>query len=219
MLDNGRSVNLQRQQGRAPGGDALIEARLAATPPLDWADGHAFAGFVEAEACFSLVQSNDRRSWRCACAIKQRDDDAAVLAEFQSLTGIGSLSQVRAAGGSAPQVCWTISSRLECSRLVEILTAFPLRGRKAFEFSIWSAALDALSEASPRRRLSRPLVVTVERAAEQLHFLRRYVDPPRHLPVWSWSEPGLIPYIGGFFTGEGSFQLARQSARITEATE
>jgi hypothetical protein len=197
---------------RATGGEAVIRARLAATPPLTESDGHALAGFLEAESSLALVPSNDRRSWRLACAASQREDDAEVLADFQRLSGIGSLSRIAAAGNSAPQVAWTISSRLECSRLVEILDEFPMRGRKAFEFSIWAAAVDTWSRSPAGRPLHRLLAIRLQRAAEQLHFLRRYVDPPRHPPPWSLSVPGLVQYIGGFFTGEGSFHLSRNAA-------
>jgi hypothetical protein len=201
--------------GRATGGEAVIRARLAATPALNETDGHALAGFLEAESSLALIPSNDRRSWRLACATCQRDDDAEVLADFQRLTGIGSLSRVAASGNSAPQVAWTISSRLECTRLAEILHDYPMRGRKAFEFSIWAAAVDVWSLSPAGRPLDRRLALRLQRAAEQLHFLRRYVDPARHLPRWSVSEPGLVQYIGGFFTGEGSFYLSRKSARMT----
>jgi hypothetical protein len=125
-----------------------------------------------------------------------------------------SLSPVKAAGKSAPQVCWTVTSKLECARLSEILTQFPLRGRKALEFAIWASAVVTLAQALPGRPYSERSAQRLARAAGQRHSLRLYVDSPRHVAPWARSEPGLLPYLGGFFTGEGYFGLDSRSARI-----
>jgi hypothetical protein len=92
---------------------------------------------------------------------------------------------------------------------VRLLQRYPLRGRKRREFAVWSAAVDRWSESL--HGSSRLVDGLMSSAAAELRALRRYVDPG--LPgapedrVPGPPSDGLSAFLGGFFTGEGSFSL------------
>jgi hypothetical protein len=152
--------------GRAVGGSAEKARILAGAQGLGELDGHALAGFIEAEASFAIVPNNGGRTWTCAMTLNQRDDDADMLLDIVRVTGLGRLHAVPARRTSRPQVVWSVGSKLECRQLVGLLRRFPLRGRKRREFAVWAAAVDRWSESlqgssraadgfmTPRRRNS-----------------------------------------------------------------
>jgi hypothetical protein len=181
-----------------------VAARLAATPEIAERDGHALAGFLDAEAHFSIGRNNGGRNWRCSVSVRLRDDDAPVLAEFRRVTGVGTLVAVPARGGSKPQCEWKVTSGLECLRLADLLERFPMYGRKRLEVNDWIRAVRALETRDPD--------VDVADLARSIRDRRRYREPKAdpHPPE---DQPGLLWYLGGFFTGEGSFALSRQQAR------
>jgi LAGLIDADG endonuclease len=201
--------------GRPRGGDAVAIARLDATPPLAASDGHALAGFIEAEGWLGIVPSTDRRSWRCVCSVGIRDDDFGLLRDFQRITGLGSLARCPAQGNAAPQVAWNIASRVECAHLVEILDTYPMRGRKSLEFQAWADAIQAWTKCPAGRPAAVRERIRLSRAAAHLATVRRYVYPPRRLLPGADDELGLRDYLGGFFTGEGSLTLNQARPRVT----
>jgi hypothetical protein len=195
--------------GRAVGGAAEKVRTLAAAQGVDDVDGHALAGFIEAEGSFSIVPNNGGRSWLCGMSLNQRADDADVLCDIVRVTGLGRLYPVPARRTSRPQVVWSVASKLECRELVRLLQRYPLRGRKRREFAVWSAAVDRWSESL--HGSSRTADGFMSSAAAELRALRRYVDPGHPgAPEDRVPEPpsdGLSAFLGGFFTGEGSFSL------------
>lgn len=82
--------------GRAVGGAAEKVRTLAAAQGVDDVDGHALAGFIEAEGSFSIVPNNGGRSWLCGMSLNQRADDADVLCDIVRVTGLGRLYPVPA---------------------------------------------------------------------------------------------------------------------------
>jgi site-specific DNA-methyltransferase (adenine-specific) len=124
-------------------------------PPIDPGFAHWFAGFVDGEGCFHVhkKQVNGCEVYDCQFSISLRRDDTAILKSIQAnLGGIGSIAMRPAPSGSAkakPQIRYCISSQKDCWRLREILWQFPLRAKKARDFEIWSAALDAWIEHEP----------------------------------------------------------------------
>ena len=204
----------RRRMGRAVGGDAVIAARIAAAPGSSEADGHALAGFVDAEGSFGIRPNNGGTTWTCSFALCQRADDADLLLDLATVTGIGRLHPVAAQRNSRPQVTWSVNSKLECRELVRLLRRFRLRGRKLREFEVWADAVDAWAAATYDR--SRAHWRTLARRADQLRALRCYVDPGRggdrddrspRRELW-W-------FLGGFFSGEGCFELRNTSARAS----
>jgi hypothetical protein len=192
--------------GRAIGGSAEAARRVADAQGLDDHDGHALAGFIDAEASFGIRPNNGGRSWVCHMTLTQRDDDADMLVDIARVTGLGRLSRRPAQRKSRPQVCWAVQSKLECRRLVDLLKRYPLRGRKGREFAVWASAVVEWSEsryAAGGATTHRALRVH----AEQLRELRRYVDRPDERIASSAGADGLTAFFGGFFTGEGSFSL------------
>src|SRR4051795_4247609 len=106
--------------GRAVGGNALIEQRIAAAEGLADADAHALAGFLDAEGCFQIRPNNRGRTWSCHMTVAVRDDDADVLTDLCRVPGLGRLAMKPAQGGSRPQACWTIAAKRECAELARI---------------------------------------------------------------------------------------------------
>jgi LAGLIDADG endonuclease len=192
--------------GRAIGGSAEKARRVADAQGVDDRDGHALAGFVEAEASFGIRPNNGGRSWVCHMTLTQRDDDADMLVDIARVTGLGRLSRRPAQRKSRPQVCWAVQSKLECRRLVDLLKRYPLRGRKGREFAVWASAVVEWTES--RYGASGATTHRALRAhAEQLRELRRYVDRSDERTASSAGADGLTAFFGGFFTGEGSFSL------------
>jgi hypothetical protein len=192
--------------GRAVGGSAEKARRVADAQGVDDADGHALAGFIEAEASFGIRSNNGGRSWVCGMTLTQRDDDADMLLDIVRVTGLGRLHRRPAQRSSRPQVCWSVQSKLECRHLVRLLERYPLRGRKQREFAVWAAAVNEWADSlygtgdAASHRVLRA-------HATDLRVLRRYVDRPEGGCVSERRADGLTAFLGGFFTGEGSFSL------------
>jgi hypothetical protein len=192
--------------GRAIGGSAEKARRVADAQGVDDRDGHALAGFIEAEASFGIRSNNGGRSWVCHMTLTQRADDADMLVDIARVTGLGRLFRKPAMQTSRPQVCWAVQSKLECRRLVELLERYPLRGRKQREFGVWAAAVTEWANAlygAGNAATHR----TLRASATELRNLRRYVDRAECCSVAEGQVDGLTPFLGGFFTGEGSFSL------------
>ena len=195
--------------GRAVGGSAEKARTIAAAQGVGELDGHALAGFIEAEGSFLITPNNRGRTWLCAMALNQRADDADMLLDIVRVTGLGRLHAVPARRTSRPQVVWSVTSKLECRELVRLLRRFPLRGRKRREFAVWAAAVDQWSASLHG---SSPAVAgALSSRAAELRALRRYVDPERLAPDQARapapSGAAISAFLGGFFTGEGSFSL------------
>jgi hypothetical protein len=177
-------------------------------------DGHALAGFIEAEGSFVIAPNNGGRSWVCAMTLNQRDDDADMLLDIVRVTGLGRLHAVPARRASRPQIVWSVCSKLECRELAQLLRRYPLRGRKRREFAVWAAAVDRWSESL--HGSSRAADDVLRSSAAEIRLLRRYVDPgPSRCADGPAPEPadaGLLGFLGGFVTGEGSFSLHGKAA-------
>lgn len=141
--------------------------------------------------------------------LNQRADDADMLLDIVRVTGLGRLYAVPARRTSRPQVVWSVASKLECRELARLLRRYPLRGRKRRELAVWAAAVDRWSESLHG---STPAVdALLASSAARLRVLRRYGN---HRPSAAAGErdpeppaAGLSGFLGGFFTGEGSFSL------------
>ena len=191
---------------------------LAAAQGVDDVDGHALAGFIEAEGSFSITANNGGRSWLCGMSLNQRADDADVLCDIVRVTGLGRLYAVPARRTSRPQVVWSVASKLECRELARL---FAVATRCAVESA-------ASSRCGRRRWIGgrspctgppvRPMASYAPLPPIFFSFasLRRYVRPsaPRGRRRGPASRPAdrrivSVP-LGGFFTGRGSFSLRGQ---------
>ncbi|MEN3278925.1 MAG: endonuclease [Solirubrobacteraceae bacterium] len=117
--------------GRAIGGNAVIEERLRAAQGLSAFESHALAGFLDAEATFTICPNNGGSTWACAMSVCVRLDDGDVLADLCRSSGLGHVCARRAQRGSRPQACWQVASKRECLELARLLKRFPVTGSRA----------------------------------------------------------------------------------------
>jgi hypothetical protein len=192
--------------GKAVGGNVLIEHRISAAQGLSASDGHALAGFIDAEGCFQIRPNNRGRTWSCRMTLVVRLDDADVLTDLCRVTGLGRLATKRAHGTSRPQLCWSVASKRECAELTRILRAFPLRARKRRDFEIWARAVDRWVAIPYDASAGRAFHARMARDAAALRHGRRYVKSPP--PALDGSAEELVAYLGGFFSGEGCLGLS-----------
>jgi hypothetical protein len=129
---------------------------------IDAAFGHWLAGFIDGEGNFDVHRQQRPAGtyFYCRFELTLRADDRAILEECQRRLG-GKLYDMRHAAsiGRRPQVRWEIVSRAECLALAAVLTAHPLRSKKARDFATWSEALAVSCEHVGRNRadLMQPL--------------------------------------------------------------
>jgi hypothetical protein len=192
--------------GRAAGGNTLIEQRIAAAEGLADADGHALAGFLDAEGCFQIRPNNRGRTWSCHMTVAVRDDDADLLTDLCRVTGLGRVSAKRAQGTSRPQACWNVASKRECAELARLLREFPLRARKRRDFEIWARAVDRWAAIPYDAKADGSFHAAMADDADALRDVRRYVKSPR--PALDGPAADLLAHLGGFFSGEGCFGLS-----------
>jgi hypothetical protein len=124
--------------------------------------------------------------------------------------GARTAALARRAAEKSPQVCWSVASKLESLELARLLRQYPLRGRKRHEFSVWARAVDEWTQTLYGRGDARADRL-MRSSAEELRRLRRYVDQPSGLgsPLAAQdAQEGLTAFLGGFFTGEGTFGLS-----------
>jgi hypothetical protein len=162
---------------RRSGGEAEIQRRMAAAPGLTAPEAHALAGLLDAEGHFGMAPNN-RDGWRCFCSISLRDDDRDVLIRYREKLGLGHLNSVPARNGSRAQVCWTITSKLECVlTAIEIFDRAPLLGRKWRQYRAWRPAAEAIGHAVvTRTQVDRKIVENGRSALARATAYR----PPAH---------------------------------------
>lgn len=161
------------------------------------ADGGFVAGLIAGDGHFSIRPNNGGAHWQCGLAVSLRADDTPLLAELRRWSGIGRLYPVPAQRTSRPQTCWTVQRQAECARLVSILDRHLVLGKKAGEFAIWRAAVEAWSG----RRLDRHDVVG--KLSARLRAYRSATTPvPRGVSI---TEPRLLAFLAGFATAEAHF--------------
>jgi hypothetical protein len=114
--------------------------------------GGFLAGFIEGEGCCSIVRQTRGYGYKCVVRLNARDDDAALIHDIASRTRIGTVRWRPDRPTSRPQVSWTVVAKSDCRRLIELLYAYPLRGRKAGDFAIWAAAANWWIGSDSRQR-------------------------------------------------------------------
>ncbi len=174
------------------------------------AEGHFIAGFIEGEAHLGIVEANGGQSFRCLMSLRVRDDDAPLLTWLRMRTGVGRLHAVPARRTSKPQAQWLVQTQAGCTTLVELLTRFPLRGRKTREFEIWRRAVELWLSGAPER------AETARRHRHELLESRRFRPPkPGRVAEAPDSPEALDGYLHGLLCAEGSFALDRSRTAVT----
>lgn len=115
-------------------------------PPIDPGFAHYMAGFIDGEGCFHVHKKhvNGVDTYDCQFSMTLRADDRPIIEQMQrALGGIGSIAKRPKKGNAQAQVRFCVSSKADCMLLRAVLSAFPLRAKKARDFEIWCQALDA----------------------------------------------------------------------------
>lgn len=104
--------------------------------------GHYLAGLVDGEGCFTI--SPNRPGFACRLSLSLREDDAAILHVIRERTRVGKIltrppqtSEVK----RRAQTVWRVQKKAECQTIVAIFDRFPLRAKKARDYSVWREAV------------------------------------------------------------------------------
>jgi hypothetical protein len=141
-----------------------------------------------------------------------RDDDRDVLIAAHDRLGLGHLAASPARRNSRPQVHWSITSKLECKILCDLLDAHPLRARKLREYEIWREAVKVWS--FRRYGLAPGAQSRLAKLAAGIRNARVYREPARVAIGPALTDAFARQYFAGFFSGEGCFSLGRRNARF-----
>lgn len=138
------------------------------------------AGFIDGEGCFGIYKRKDSAGWIFRFFIKLRDDDAQILYDCQSYIG----GTVRLIASTNPkwggQVVWSVSSRSDCLKLIELLDEHPLRAKKRLDYALWRRAVFLFDDVqrhvgnSKAKAANKPIWDEISSLKEQLTELRRY---------------------------------------------
>jgi hypothetical protein len=115
---------------------------------MDVAFGNWLAGFIDGEGCFTMSDKTAIRKGAkyhyCTpiFTLCVRLDDAQIVREIHAALGVGKVYvSGKAYGPTQPSIRLHIQGVGPCARLVEVLTEFPLRAKKARDFEIWRMAV------------------------------------------------------------------------------
>jgi hypothetical protein len=102
--------------------------------------GHWLAGFTDGEGSFN-IQRNAKGARYCHFRLVLHGNDRPTLKMIQNELGIGTLWVGHPASQYGTRAAWTVQSKSECLKLVEIFEQFPLRSKKSRDFKIWAQAV------------------------------------------------------------------------------
>lgn len=143
--------------------------------------GYWLSGLIDGEGSFQIVPN--RPGFVCRFGIGLRDDDRPVIARISERTELGKIIVQRRGYGSSnrkPLAIWRIERKDECQKLVELLDLYPLRSKKARDFSIWRQAVTGMALMPPPNGRPRNWD-EIKRLKQELADVRRHpdlLDPP-----------------------------------------
>lgn len=169
------------------------------SPAEHEAFGHWLSGFTDGEGNFHLCRHGKRlkagksNGFFASFRIGLRVDDKEILESIQAFLGCGSLYpwiNCRGRPNDKPQVRLQIACIPDLAgKVIPHFERFPLRAKKAREFSIWKGAvrrIHAIQQRPRRGRLPRwapedaALLATL---ADQLRRAKQFTDLPAVVPV------------------------------------
>lgn len=106
-------------------------------------DGNYIAGLIDGEGCFTIDRRGNYRvskpAFACQFTMKLRLDDRPLLDAIQVQTGIGNCRVEK----RLPNSCyvWSADAKSDAVALVELLTLYPLHGKKKNDFLLWAEAV------------------------------------------------------------------------------
>lgn len=174
-------------------------------PDLTAHDGNFLAGFLDGEACFSIVRHPGPR-YSCCCTVGARRDDRALLEDLRALTGLGRISDRPARAGSKPQSVWVINRKADCQRLSELLGTHQLRGRKGLDLDYWLPAVGIWCGQDPGKRSTNRDWTSTAYLAERLRSCRKF-SPRIGESLSSGGQDEKLAYLAGLFTAEGHLSI------------
>jgi hypothetical protein len=181
--------------------------------------GHWLSGFTAGEGHFNLFQSRQAQTRFVICL---RQDDAAVIDLIREYWGGIGVHRRTHPTGQSPQSWLDVGGIHEISRvLIPHFERYPLRTRKAEDFTVWSRAARLHAEIGRRpqglrgkgngsgagfRWTPAERLVYID-CATKIKAGRQYEDR-REMPAVACAfDDAWCSWLAGFFAGEGHFGL------------
>lgn len=186
----------------------------------DAAFGYYLAGLVDGEGHFR-VQEHARGSYSCACSIKMRADDEAILRQAQRFLGVGTIT--REPKEPHNMVKLTVQAKADCLRVMEVFCRYPLRAKKLRDFLAWADAVVEWNDMARGNRWTGPAdwsrLGRLKEAVERAREYREVAWSGHPFQDWSreWAEGALrVLKPGGHLVAFGG---TRTYHRLTCALE
>lgn len=162
--------------------------------------GHWLAGFTAGEGMFEFLirkTGRGRYKFRPRFAISLRNDDAPILFEIAETLGCGHVYTEQDKGGkSAPKrnpmasyLCDDIMSLHNI--IVPIFERYPLRAKKAREFTIWKEAIALMFRITRRRKINTRWGWFSRYTKEEKAQLRHYAQLLKDVRAYQAEAPSL----------------------------
>jgi hypothetical protein len=134
----------------------------------DWPD--YLAGFITAEGHLGICKGADA-SFTPRAAIRLRADDAPLLEQLRDRLRAGKIYGPYSKGSRNPVLNWTIVSRRDLLRTVQVLDENPVKGRKRKEYVLWRRAVEIHASESGSREPRQRQLASLHR---ELGLVRAY---------------------------------------------
>jgi LAGLIDADG endonuclease len=170
--------------------------------------GAFLAGFIEGEGCFTISRQTRGYGYRPAFTLAARADDGDLVRTLHAATNVGRITNRRAYRTSKPQKVWNVTAKSDCRRLVEILDAHPLIGRKADSYVLWREAVLSWVGSDPRLRVPNRRWGQFPAWKQDLSRVKRFA-PEKPLVRRPSSEGS---FLAGLATAEGYFSVQSNGA-------
>ncbi len=153
--------------------------------------GHWLAGFADGEGTFTIDRHHGSETGWCYAprfTLVLRDDDSSILFECKEKTGLGNLRAASHKIGQ-PQLMWTVNNKSDVMSLVRIFDRYPLRSKKARDFTIWRQAVSLWQDVRTggrggwSRRANKELYGQLQQLRDKLMNVRRYGSATIYIPA------------------------------------
>jgi hypothetical protein len=173
--------------------------------------GHWFAGFTDAEGCFTVsVQRNslgEATSTSPEFSICLRKDDEGIIKKIIKVFDFSSKIQyARAYGSTRPTVRFRVRGARNCRKLADVFLHYSLRTKKKKDFEIWLEIVDLCLNLPKRNRwIGSSDKSDILRRIKELKEVKAFRSDRKGYGIISSDYGNFSNWFAGFTDGEGSF--------------